>query len=331
MNWTDTLAELIRRTTSDLPPDVESALRSAAAAEPAQSQAAVLLQALVANTLLARQQATPLCQDTGTLTFFWRVPRGQDTQALGQAAREAVVTATERGWLRRNTIETLSGKSVDTNVAEGWPACHFEQVENPHEPLGGQSTAHGDVRPPDLADKLQRKDGGRVSSRAIGSPERGSVEVWLLQKGGGSENVSAQFSLPDEALGAGRDLEGVRKCLLQTVWKAQGFGCAPGVLGVCVGSDRGEGFWVAKRQLLRPLGDASPVPELAALERRVLDESGRLGIGPMGMGGKATLLGVKIAARPRLPASYFVTVAYMCWACRRRGVRVADGVVEWLG
>ena len=289
MNWTDTLAELIRRTTSDLPPDVESALRSAAAAEPAQSQAAVLLQALVANTLLARQQATPLCQDTGTLTFFWRVPRGTDTQALEQAAREAVVTATARGWLRRNTIETLSGKSVDTNVAEGWPACHFEQVAD------------------------------------------GSVEVWLLQKGGGSENVSAQFSLPDEALGAGRDLEGVRKCLLQTVWKAQGFGCAPGVLGVCVGSDRGEGFWVAKRQLLRPLGDASPVPELAALERRVLDESGRLGIGPMGMGGKATLLGVKIAARPRLPASYFVTVAYMCWACRRRGVRVADGVVEWLG
>ena len=55
------------------------------------------------------------------------------------------------------------------------------------------------------------------------------------------------------------------------------------------------------------------------------------GIGPMGMGGKTTLLGVKVAARPRLPASYFVTVAYMCWACRRRGVRVTDGVVEWLG
>jgi fumarate hydratase class I len=289
MNWTDTLAELIRRTTSDLPPDVESALRSAVAAEPAQSQAAVFLQSMVANTELARQQESPLCQDTGTLAFFWRVPRGTDTRALEQAAGEAVVIATARGWLRRNTIETLSGTSIDTNVTEGWPACHFEQGDE------------------------------------------AAVDVWLMQKGGGCENMSAQFSLPDESLQAGRDLEGVRKCLLQSVWQAQGFGCSPGVLGVCIGADRAEGFLVAKRQLLRPLGDASPVSELAALERRVLDESNRLGIGPMGMGGKTTLLGVKIAARPRLPASYFVSVAYMCWSCRRRGVRVADGVTEWLG
>jgi len=289
MDWTDTLAELIRRTTSDLPADAEAALRSAAAAEPAQSQAALLLGALVENTALARVQSTPLCQDTGTLTFFWRVPRGTDTCALEQAAREAVAAATRKGWLRRNTIETPSGKSVDANVAEGCPACHFEQEETT------------------------------------------SVEVWLIQKGGGSENMSVQFSLPDGELGAGRDLDGVRKCLLQAVWRAQGFGCAPGVLGVCIGSDRAEGYLVAKRQLLRPLTDAAPAPELAALERRVLEEANQLGIGPMGMGGKTTLLGVKIAARPRLPASYFVTVAYLCWACRRRGVRVTDGTLEWLG
>jgi len=289
MNWTDTLAELIRRTTSDLPADVEAALRSAADAEPANSQAALLLQALVANTCLARQQGTPLCQDTGTLTFFWRVPRGTDTQALARAACEATARATRDGLLRRNTIETLSGGSVDSNVAEGCPASHFEQADTE------------------------------------------SVEVWLMQKGGGSENMSAQFSLPDETLGAGRDLDGVRACLLHAVWRAQGFGCAPGVLGVCVGADRAEGFLVAKRQLLRPLGDAAPEPALAELERRVLEEANSLGIGPMGMGGKTTLLGVKIAVRPRLPASYFVTVAYLCWACRRRGVRVAGGAAEWLG
>ncbi len=289
MNWTDTLAELIRRTTSDLPADVEAALRSAADAEPANSQAALLLQALVANTCLARQQGTPLCQDTGTLTFFWRVPRGTDTQALARAACEATARATRDGLLRRNTIEPLSGGSVDSNVAEGCPANHFEQADTE------------------------------------------SVEVWLMQKGGGSENMSAQFSLPDETLGAGRDLDGVRACLLHAVWRAQGFGCAPGVLGVCVGADRAEGFLVAKRQLLRPLGDAAPEPALAELERRVLEEANSLGIGPMGMGGKTTLLGVKIAVRPRLPASYFVTVAYLCWACRRRGVRVAGGAAEWLG
>jgi fumarate hydratase class I len=310
MNWTDTLAELIRRTTSDLPADVEDALQAALADEPAQSQASVLLQALVANTALARRQATPLCQDTGTLTFFWRVPRGTDTQALEASAREAVALATQKGWLRRNTIDTLSGRSVDTNVDEGCPACHFEQQE-----VGGRRS-EGGAQEPDLR-----------SPAADPQPS----EVWLIQKGGGSENMSRQFSLPDEALGAGRDLDGVRRCILQAVWGAQGFGCAPGILGVCVGSDRAEGFLVAKRQLLRPLGDAAEEPELAALERRALEEANRLGIGPMGMGGKTTLLGVKIAARPRLPASYFVTVAYMCWACRRRGVRVAGERTEWLG
>lgn len=289
MNWTDTLAELIRRTTSDLPADVEAALRLAAAAEPAQSQAALLLQALVENTCLARGQSTPLCQDTGTLTFFWQVPRATDTRALEQAAREAVALATQKGGLRRNTIETLTSKSVDTNVAEGCPVCHFEQADTE------------------------------------------SVEVWLLQKGGGSENMSSQFSLPDDELGAGRDLDGVRKCLLHAVWRVQGFGCAPGILGVCIGSDRAEGFLVAKRQLLRPLGDVAPEPELAVLEKRVLEDANQLGIGPMGLGGKTTLLGVKVAARPRLPASYFVTVAYLCWACRRRGVRVTGAKREWLG
>ena len=293
MNWTDTLAELIRRTTSDLPADVEAALRTAAEAEPAQSQAALMLKAIVENTRLARRQSTPLCQDTGTLTFFWSVPRGADTAALEQAARDAVALATRNGWLRRNTIETVSGRSVDTNVAEGSPVCHFEQ----------------------------RAEAGSA----------GPTEVWLMQKGGGCENMSMQFSLPDDGLHAGRDLEGVRKCLLQAVWRAQGFGCAPGILGVCIGSDRAEGFLVAKHQLLRPLTDAAPEPALAELERRVLDEGNRLGIGPMGMGGQTTLLGVKIAARPRLPASYFVTVAYMCWACRRRGVRVMGEKPEWLG
>ena len=300
MNWTETLAELIRRTTSDLPADVEAALRAAAAAEAPQSQAAVLLQAIMANTALARQQATPLCQDTGTLTFFWRVPRGADKQALEASACEAVALATQKGWLRRNTIETLSGRSVDTNVAEGSPVCHFEQRSD--------SSA---LRPP--------------------TSDLRPAEVWLIQKGGGSENMSAQFSLPDDELKAGRDLDGVRACVLQAVWRAQGFGCAPGILGVCIGADRGEGFSVAKQQLLRPLDDASPEPELAALERRILDEANSLGIGPMGLGGKTTLLGVKIAARTRLPASYFVTVAYMCWACRRRGVRVTGERVEWLG
>ena len=145
----------------------------------------------------------------------------------------------------------------------------------------------------------------------------GKPSVTLVMKGGGSENMSRQYSLPDAALGAGRDLAGVRRCVLDAVQKIQGYGCAPGILGVCIGGDRATGYEVAKEQLLRPL-DEPPT----AFERKLLREANALGIGPMGLGGKTTLLGVKVAARTRVPASFFVTVAYMCWACRRRTIQM---------
>ena len=145
--------------------------------------------------------------------------------------------------------------------------------------------------------------------------------------------MSRQYSLPDASLGAGRDLAGARKCVLDAVQKIQGYGCAPGILGVCIGGDRATGYEVAKEQLLRPLDEhrrrqSTAVDgyrsekELAALETRLLREANSLGIGPMGLGGKTTLLGVKLASRPRVPASFFVTVAYMCWACRRHTMKV---------
>jgi len=149
---------------------------------------------------------------------------------------------------------------------------------------------------------------------------RRTVAVRLIMKGGGSENVSVQFSLPDARLKVGRDLAGVRRCILSAVAQAQGNGCAPGVLGVCIGGDRATGAECAKRQFLRQLNDHAVNPRLAALERQVLADAQKLGIGPMGFGGATTLLGVKIGALTRLPACYFVSVAYMCWAFRRRGI-----------
>ena len=290
--WTETLLELIRRTSCDLPQDIEGALQARMADETHGSRAHATLKTLIENARLARRRDAPLCQDTGTLTFLWRLPYGTRTDELVRHTRIAVAEATRRGWLRRNNVDALTGQSIDTNVAEGAPVLHFSQEE--------------------CSDST----------------------VWLLQKGGGSENMSAQYSLPDESIPAGRDLNGVRACLLHAVWRAQGHGCAPGVLGVCIGADRAEGHLVAKQQLLRQIADHASDAELAELERRVLLESNELGIGPMGMEGATTLLGVKIASRTRVPASYFVTVAYMCWACRRRGVRAqaADGkALEWLG
>ena len=285
---TEILTELIRRTTSDLPQDVEKRLRSGRDTEESGSRAELMLAEIVANVEIARRDSVPMCQDTGTLTFFFSVPQGSCISSLEKAACEAVAAATEKGLLRNNTIESVSGVSIASNVAEGAPVCIFKEHNEDY------------------------------------------IEVQLLQKGGGCENMSCQFSLPDTELGAGRDLKGVHACLLKAVHNAQGFGCAPGILGVCIGSDRAGGYKVAKAQLLRSLDDESPEPELAALEKKFLEDANSLGIGPMGLGGETTLLGVKIAARTRLPASYFVTVAYMCWACRRRGVKVlSDGEVVW--
>jgi fumarate hydratase class I len=157
------------------------------------------------------------------------------------------------------------------------------------------------------------------------------IEVRMILKGGGSENVGAQYKLPDSRLGAGRDLEGVRRAVLDTVVEAQGKGCAPGVLGICVGGDRVSAFEESKRQLLRPLKDTNPVAALAELEERLLAEGNELGVGPMGFGGKTTLLAVKIGALDRLPACYFVTISYMCWADRKASVSIDEkGGVQWL-
>lgn len=151
----------------------------------------------------------------------------------------------------------------------------------------------------------------------------------LMLKGGGCENVSAQYSLPDAALQASRDLEGVRKAALHAVWQAQGEGCSPGFLGVAVGGDRASSHMAAKKALLEPFEGHNPDPELDILERRITEEANQLGIGPMGLGGKSTMLGARIISTHRLPASYFVSIAYMCWAYRRRRMTMRDGQVTY--
>ena len=152
-----------------------------------------------------------------------------------------------------------------------------------------------------------------------------TIHAELLLKGGGSENVGAQYKLPDGKLNAGRDLEGVRKVVLDAVFQAQGKGCAPGILGICLGGDRGSGYVKAKQALLRPLDEPNENPTLAAFEERLLQDINELGIGPMGFGGKTTVLGVKVAVQHRLPACYFVSIAYMCWAARRAKMVIRDG------
>ena len=280
MKTADKILALIRDTSSSLPDDVEKAILKAMRREESGSSAKMILKTILDNCALARANATPLCQDTGTLTFFVdsRLRIKVNRKVISEAARKA----TEKGYLRKNCIDSVDGRSYDDNVAEGAPVIHYFEPES------------SDSKP----------------------------TVTLIMKGGGSENMSRQYSLPDSSLGAGRDLKGVEKCILDAVVKTQGYGCAPGILGVCIGGDRATGYEIAKEQLLRGLADSSKDPRLAKMEKSILKKANSLGIGPMGLGGKTTLLGVKIASRPRVPASFFVTIAYMCWAARRRTVEI---------
>ncbi|MNO72929.1 L(+)-tartrate dehydratase subunit beta [compost metagenome] len=128
-------------------------------------------------------------------------------------------------------------------------------------------------------------------------------------------------------------MDGIRKCILHAIYQAQGQGCSAGFLGVGIGGDRTTGYELAKQQLFRQVDDVNPVPELDRLEQYILEAGNQLGIGTMGFGGEVTLLGCKIGAMNRLPASFFVSVAYNCWAFRRQGIEmdaVSGEIGKWL-
>ena len=279
------ILELVRFTSTNLPPDVERKLRAAVEDEEAGSAAQGALETIITNVEIARDNSTPICQDTGTPIFYVHYPEGWSTRKLKGQIQTAGVQATEKAYLRPNSVNAISGKNTGNNTGDDhYPTIHFDEID-----------------------------------------EDQPLIIELMLKGGGCENVGAQYSLPDNRLGAGRDLEGVRKVVLDAVHQAQGKGCAPGALGVSIGGDRGASFLASKEALFRDLEDENPDEVLAGLEERLTDEANHLGIGPMGFGGKTTVLGTKIKGLHRLPASYYVSVSYMCWAYRRRKMTYENG------
>jgi fumarate hydratase, class I len=175
---------------------------------------------------------------------------------------------------------------------------------------------------PNAVDILTEKNSG--DNTGLGFPviyfeetTGSTLTVDLMLKGGGSENVGQLYKLPAEGLKAQRDLDGVRRCVLDAVVKAQGRGCPPYVIGVGIGASKDQVTRLSKEQLMRKLGDTNGIGELAAVETRLLKEINELGIGPQGLGGRTTAIGVKVGVNHRHPASYFVDVSISCWATRR--------------
>jgi len=288
-DYTNDILELIRLTSTSLPPDVEERLKAAVEKEEPGSAARGALETIMKNVELARGQSTPICQDTGTPIFYVHYPEGWSTRKLKAQIRDAMAEATKRAYMRPNAVDAVYDKNSGNNLGgDEFPSIHFEEVD---------------------ADQ--------------------PLVIELMLKGGGCENVGAQYSLPNAQLGAGRDLKGVRKVVLDAVYKAQGKGCAPGILGVSIGGDRGTSYVKSKEVLYDKIGTRNPDEKLAALEVQLTDEANQMGIGPMGFGGQTTVIDTKITGLHRLPASYYVSVSYMCWAYRRRKMTVNDDEVTY--
>ncbi|MCG7345750.1 fumarate hydratase [Sporosarcina sp. ACRSL] len=273
--------DLICETSTNLPKDVRRAVRAAREKENAGTRAAMSLDTIAKNINMADDKLSPICQDTGLPTFKIKTPIGVNQLEIKAAIKKALVQATKDGKLRPNAVDSLTGENSGDNLGEGLPVMKFEQWEKDH------------------------------------------IEVKLILKGGGCENKNIQYSLPTELEGlgrAGRDLDGIRKCILHSVYQAQGQGCSAGFIGVGIGGDRTSGYELAKDQLFRAVDDVNPNAQLAKLESYIMESANQLGIGTMGFGGEATLLGCKIGVMHRIPASFYVSVAYNCWAYRRMAV-----------
>ncbi len=293
-SFQDSIYELIVETSTNLPADVRRAVNRASEMEDQGTRAALSLSTIANNIGMAECNVSPICQDTGMPTFIVRCPVGANQIEMKKQIHAAVVKATEDSKLRPNSVDSLNGKNSGNNLGPGTPVIHFEQWE------------------------------------------RDDIDVRLILKGGGCENKNIQYSLPAELEGigkAGRDLDGIRKCVMHAVYQAQGQGCSAGFIGVGIGGDRTTGYELAKEQLFREVDDTNPNPDLQKLEEYVMEHANRLGIGTMGFGGQVTLLGCKVGAINRLPASFFVSVAYNCWAYRRQGVRIdasTGEIREWI-
>lgn len=283
----DAVVELIRRASTRLPSDVITAMEMGRDSEEEGSPAQSVLKLMLENVQMAREDETPICQDTGTNIYYVTIPEGVSLRKVERAIIEATKTATEKAYLRPNMVDSITGMNTGDNTGVMSPYIHFEEWDEP------------------------------------------KIRIQLALKGGGSENVSAQYKLPDNRFKAGRDLDGVYKCVIDAVNEAQGLGCAPGMIGLGIGGDRATGMIIAKKQIFRKIDDTNPDPVLAKLEERLYDDLNKLGIGPMGFGGNTTVLGVKVGAAHRLPASFFVSIAYMCWADRHAAMNISEEEVSY--
>ena len=253
----------------------------------------------------------------------------EETNETGKIQLEAIVKNIELAEKANTPICQDTGVII-FYVKVGAQAKGLDKIETALINATRRATREGPLRP-NAVDPFTQKNTGDNTGRFIPYinweiTKGDTVEITAFPKGGGSENVCTLGMLtPSEGV------NGLKKFVVDSVIKAGAMPCPPTILGVAVGGGADIVMRLAKAALLRPLDQPNPNPELAQLEKELYEAANSTGIGPMGLGGKFTVLGVKVDYAHRHPASYPVAVAFQCWAARRATARIhPDGEVEYL-
>ena len=276
----DGIVELYRKVAISVPKDIEEALKAACSKE-AGVFAGESLDSVLKKVSLARAGSCPLCEDTGSPVFFVKVPMGLGHRAIREVIIDATRLATKRVPLTPNAVSSITDVNSGDNVGDAFPLVYIDETDEQ------------------------------------------TLTVDLMLKSGLSENLGQTYNLPallnvgGTEVSAGRDFDGVGKCVLDAVSRARGGSCPPYIIGAAIGGARDQVTFLSKRQLMRRLHDVHPDPAIAGLEVRILNEVNSYDLGPPWVAGQTAVLGVKIAAGHRHPESYFVDVSFACWAHRR--------------
>ena len=277
---TDGIVTLIKKAETELPKDVIDAIKKASKNE--KGIAKIQLDTILKNVELAKKSVCPICQDTGSQTFFVTV--GTDFKNIKNLEKNiinGVIKATSEIPLRPNTVDPLTNVNHKDNTGDYIPYIIWEYTNGK------------------------------------------GVIITALPKGGGSENMSKLGMLKPNV-----GLDGVKDFVVEEIIKAGGYPCPPIIVGVGIGGGADLALKLGKKSLLRPVGMRSKNKKLSEMEIELIDRINKSGIGPMGLGGKTTVLDVHIEKAHRHPASLPVGISVQCWA-NRRATMIIHSDLTW--
>lgn len=253
----------------------------------------------------------------------------EETSEAGKVQFEAILKDIELAETENTPLCQDTGIII-FYVKAGAKAKDLDMIQPALQKATQRATKEIPLRP-NAVDPFTQKNSGDNTGRHIPYinweiTSGDSIEITAFPKGGGSENVCTIGMITP-----GEGIKGLKKFVIDAIIKAGAMPCPPTIVGVAAGGGADIAMKLAKATLLRPLGEHNSNPDLANLEKELYEAANSTGIGPMGLGGRFTVLGVKVDYAHRHPASYPVAVAFQCWAARRATARInSDGTVEYL-